>query len=397
MKIEVLIPIIDELYNRFHIPCGIMDEQFHLLHPKVTMVDIHDFLQGVLFISPEKLKIIVLEQRDAYACFSFDVEGKRYYIIARCLIKNIKKKEEKIPKRWLEILPQGFDFFLYIASEHLTNFVNFMKMIYTIVHQRQPLPNQITIEQIRESTKQAGKQEEKEEKDPLTMRRIMQTTPDYYRWEQRFFEAFRKGNFSKLNSLLTQLNMYEVVPLGADILQVRKYKFVGFLTLLTRITIQEGVSSELAFSLSDSYMQQLDNIGSYEDMLTSIKQSIYDFYDLISNGLGTQYSLNILKCMHFIDTHLYDHISLQNLCELTSLSSSYLSSTFKKEMKETITSYIQRKKIAEATRLLLFTNKSFIEISNLLQFSTQSAFIQVFKKVQGMTPKQYQLLHTKDI
>lgn len=393
MKIEDLIPIIDELYNRTHIPCGIMDEQLRLLYPKVTMVDIHDFLQGVLFISPDKLKIIVMEQRDAYACFTFSYEGKLYYVISCCLIKNIKNEEEKIPQRWISILPKGINFSHYIASEHLTNFVNFMKMVYTIVHQQQPAMDQISVEQVREASS-TGMQEQQ---DSLTMRRILKTTPDYYHWEQSFFEAYRKGDFNKISSLLQQLNHDEAVPLARDILQERTYKFVGFLTLLTRITIQEGVSSELAFALSDTYMQQIENIRSYEDVLTIIKQAIYDFYDLLSNGKRSQYSLNILKCMHYIDTHLYERISLQDLSALTSLSSSYLSAAFKKEMKETLSSYIQRKKIEEATRLLLFTDKSFIEISSLLQFSTQSAFIQVFKKVQGMTPKQYQTLHTKDI
>lgn len=394
MKIEELILIIDELYNRLHIPCGIMDEQLRLLHPKNTMVDIHDFLQGVLFISPDKLKILVVDQRDAYACFTFTLHGDLYYIISCCLIKNIKSDEDKIPKRWRNILPQGIDFHSYIASEHLTNYVNFMKMMYTIVRGQQPTPAQITIEQVTEVAK-VSRQEEL--KDSLTMRRITQSTPDYYRWEQRFFESFRKGDFQKITSLLAKLNNDNTIPLSSDRLQERKYKFVGFLTLLTRITIQEGVSGELAFSLSDSYMQQVENIRSYEDVMTIIKQAIYDFYDLMSKGKRTQYSLNILKCLHFIDTHLYERISLQDLCTLTSLSSSYLSSAFKKEMQETISSYIQRKKIEEATRLLLFTDKSFIEISSLLQFSSQSAFIQVFKKVQGMTPKQYQLLHTKDI
>ena len=78
------------------------------------------------------------------------------------------------------------------------------------------------------------------------------------------------------------------------------------------------------------------------------------------------------------------------------LSESYLSVAFKKEVGETVTNYIQRKKADEAARLLLFTNKSHIEISCLLNYSSQSNFIQIFKKYKLMTPKQYQQSHLKD-
>ena len=59
-------------------------------------------------------------------------------------------------------------------------------------------------------------------------------------------------------------------------------------------------------------------------------------------------------------------------------------------MNETVTSYIQGKKADEAARFLLFTNKSHIDISCLLNFGSQSNFIQIFKKYKHMTPKQYQ-------
>ncbi|MDO2410795.1 helix-turn-helix domain-containing protein [Enterococcus faecium] len=49
-------------------------------------------------------------------------------------------------------------------------------------------------------------------------------------------------------------------------------------------------------------------------------------------------------------------------------------------MGQTIHSYIQERKINESKHLLLFTDKSYKEISVLLSFASQSHFIQVFKK-----------------
>ena len=46
-------------------------------------------------------------------------------------------------------------------------------------------------------------------------------------------------------------------------------------------------------------------------------------------------------------------------------------------------------KIEEACYLLIFTNKTSIEIATDLSFSSHSYFISVFKKVKGMTPKEF--------
>ncbi|MBP3759906.1 MAG: AraC family transcriptional regulator, partial [Ruminococcus sp.] len=43
----------------------------------------------------------------------------------------------------------------------------------------------------------------------------------------------------------------------------------------------------------------------------------------------------------------------------------------------------------EAASLLLFTEYTDPEISNMLGFSSQSYFIKIFKKYMNITPKQY--------
>ena len=45
---------------------------------------------------------------------------------------------------------------------------------------------------------------------------------------------------------------------------------------------------------------------------------------------------------------------------------------------------------------LIYKEKSHIDISCLLNFSSQSNFIQIFKKYKHMTPKQYQDSHLKN-
>ena len=62
---------------------------------------------------------------------------------------------------------------------------------------------------------------------------------------------------------------------------------------------------------------------------------------------------------------------------------------YKKETGETIKNYILKEKIEESKNLLRFSDKSYIDISISLNFSSHSHFIATFKKYVNMTPKEY--------
>lgn len=385
---DALISIIDELYNTQHIPCAIFDEQLQLIHPQITMIDLREFLHDVFSMTHHHAHILVYDHRVAYARLQVTFEKQTYMIVCSCILNDLQNSQQLLPDSWTQIIPESM-IRSHIASLHLMTFQSFIKMLYEIcTHQYLSLQD-IHIDYI--NKKQIQKKD-----DILTHRRITQETPDYYHFEQLLLKAYQDGHFYKVKSLLSEIDVFESQRLTQNILQDLNYKFISFITLLTRINIQEGVSSELAFSLSDAILNKLSSIHNAHDLIVLFQQSIYDFYQQMNNAKKEHYSLHIYKCIHYIDTHLYDKLSLHNLVEHTGLSESYLSVAFKKEVGETVTNYIQRKKADEAARLLLFTNKSHIEISCLLNYSSQSNFIQIFKKYKLMTPKQYQQSHLKD-
>lgn len=385
---DALISIIDELYNTQHIPCVIFDEQFQLIHPKITMIDLKEFLHDVFSMTHHHVHILVYDHSVAYARLQVNFEKKTYMIVCSCILNDLQNPQQQLPDNWTKIIPESI-IRSHIASLHLMTFQNFIKMLYEICTHQYISPQDIHIDYI-------NKKQPKKKDDILTHRRITQGTPDYYHFEQLLLNAYRDGHFYKVKSLLSEIDVLESQRLTQNILQDLNYKFISFITLITRINIQEGVSSELAFSLSDSILNKLSSIHNTHDLIILFQQSIYDFYQQMTNAKKEHYSLHIYKCIHYIDTHLYDKISLRHLVEHTGLSESYLSVAFKNEVGETVTSYIQRKKADEAARLLLFTNKTHIEISCLLNYSSQSNFIQIFKKYKLMTPKQYQDSHLKD-
>ncbi|MDE6091941.1 MAG: AraC family transcriptional regulator, partial [Ruminococcus sp.] len=96
-----------------------------------------------------------------------------------------------------------------------------------------------------------------------------------------------------------------------------------------------------------------------------------------------------VHAVDYIISHIHSRILLDDTAEYLKISPAYLSRLFKQETGVAFSEYVNNLKIEEAASLLLFTEYSDLEISNLLAFSSQSYFIKVFRKQMGLTPKQY--------
>ena len=58
-------------------------------------------------------------------------------------------------------------------------------------------------------------------------------------------------------------------------------------------------------------------------------------------------------------------------------------------MKMSFSDYVNRERIRHSSRLLASTDLSVTEIALAVGFSTTSYYIQVFKKLQGISPLQF--------
>jgi AraC-like DNA-binding protein len=109
----------------------------------------------------------------------------------------------------------------------------------------------------------------------------------------------------------------------------------------------------------------------------------------------TKYTEPKAKCIDYIFLNIHEKITLNTLAKEVNLTSKYLSFLFHKETKQTLSSFIEDRKINEAKNLLIYSQYSYSQISNDLSFNSHSYFISVFKKKVGMTPKDYRLRYSK--
>jgi AraC-like DNA-binding protein len=93
--------------------------------------------------------------------------------------------------------------------------------------------------------------------------------------------------------------------------------------------------------------------------------------------------------MRWIEEHYREEISLETLAEETHLSKFYVSRIFREETGSSITDYLTARRIKQACRLLQTTDLSVEQIGIRVGYPNASYFIQLFKKVVGVTPLKY--------
>ena len=97
----------------------------------------------------------------------------------------------------------------------------------------------------------------------------------------------------------------------------------------------------------------------------------------------------------YINEHPTDAVAMKEMAELCHLSPSYFSRLFNRELGESFVTYVNRKKVEQAKELLKATNLSISHISSEVGYLNVSHFIDVFKRIEGVTPSVYRQQRVK--
>lgn len=96
------------------------------------------------------------------------------------------------------------------------------------------------------------------------------------------------------------------------------------------------------------------------------------------------------KALEYIDAN-YDQetLSLNSVSEAVGVSANYFSAIFSQGMERTFVEYVTTKRMEKARKLLRGTDKSAGEIATMVGYKDPHYFSYVFKKNQGVSPREY--------
>lgn len=91
----------------------------------------------------------------------------------------------------------------------------------------------------------------------------------------------------------------------------------------------------------------------------------------------------------YLAAHYKEHITLESVSKHFGFNPTYFSRMFAKKTGRNFNVYLSSLRLDHATHLLETTTSSIPDISEESGFSSSRAFIEMFKKVNELTPKQY--------
>lgn len=170
------------------------------------------------------------------------------------------------------------------------------------------------------------------------------------------------------------------------------YDLCAKITYLISIAVRNDEKSlEIIFGDNKSIFEKiskLESIQDIEDWLRKIEKGIYSY--LLSQSKEQNNKL-ISMAKKIIKDNIGKVISLQDVAFKLNISSGYLSTMFKQSTGVSFIDYVTEVKIGEAKRLLRGSNYKIYEIAQMTGYENAYYFSKVFKKVTGMTPKEFEM------
>ena len=103
----------------------------------------------------------------------------------------------------------------------------------------------------------------------------------------------------------------------------------------------------------------------------------------------SSYRRSIRTAIDYVDSHFTEPLTRQEVCKIAMMSRSSFTYIFKQIIGESFLDYIHILRIRLAKKLLAEGGMNVTEIAEKCGFSSVTYFDRVFKKITGLTPRQY--------
>lgn len=138
------------------------------------------------------------------------------------------------------------------------------------------------------------------------------------------------------------------------------------------------------FQLAIQLLSLLD--GAKDDLLQLNQDGLFQ-------GLSEKDGSRMNRVMQYLLDHRYQKISLDDAASVANLSKEAFCRYFKLRTRKTFTQYLLQLRINEAQKLLQETDLGISEIAFQVGFENLSYFNRSFKKITGLTPRDFKMLN----
>jgi transcriptional regulator GlxA family with amidase domain len=139
--------------------------------------------------------------------------------------------------------------------------------------------------------------------------------------------------------------------------------------------------------------------GFYTDALhTSLLARLAKIRGETNSGSAVRKSIplatfRLKRVYEYVEAHLDERMPLASLAAAAGLSRMHFAAQFRAATGQCPHEFVWRRRILHAQALLSDTETPIVEIALCVGFQSQAHFTTLFKRVTGLTPKRWRLLH----
>lgn len=211
-----------------------------------------------------------------------------------------------------------------------------------------------------------------------------------YSQERREQEAIQKGDMEALRRSWEETYVGQIGVLAHDPLRQAQNLSIVLISLAARSAIAGGLLPELSFSMSDAFTQRVEEVRHPGEAYALGRQAEVEFCKAVRDLKTNRRQNNlVIRCKEIVTQQLHSKLTVQDLAVQLKTSPDYLSRVFLKEEGRKLSDYILREKVEASKYQLAYTDSKFQDIAGAYAFASHSHYTYAFKRVTGMTPKQY--------
>ena len=205
--------------------------------------------------------------------------------------------------------------------------------------------------------------------------------------ERALFSLIRIGDKPGARRMLNQMlaGMFLNSP-KAVMVQAYAIEMMGY---LVRAAIEDSPMLEPMLKEHGQWIHRILKADIFETLCWEVREILDEFMNMVFLQGYNRTNRMAQKIMDFLAREFRSGLSLQEIGDAVGLSSFRVAHLVKEATGKTVTQHIRLLRIREAQKLLLHTDKSYVEIAYSLGFSDHSYFIRQFRETTGVTPAKY--------
>lgn len=217
----------------------------------------------------------------------------------------------------------------------------------------------------------------------------MKNMESRYAFENELIETVARGQSHRAELMMKSFPASVIDLRITDAIRNIKNYCIICNTLLRKAAEQGGVHPLYLDKVSTDYALRIEALTDMTASKTMMLEMIRSYCRLVRKHSMKPYSPPTQKAIAYIDADLSGDLSLRALSAYQGISSSYLSALFKKETGQTITDYVNQRRVQYAIQLLSTTKLQIQTIAQNCGISDVNYFSKIFKKYTQKTPKEF--------